>query len=344
MLFVPAPARPIDIVFTADEAPSIEHSPFRGYYERPARISAIRKALEGAPTTIHPAEHFGLSHIEAVHDARMVAFLKETADRIPDKRIVYAEIFPLRFPERLPKSWEMRAGYFCVDTSTPLTNAVYRAARRSVDAAMTGARLIAEKKTPLAYVAVRPPGHHAERRTFGGFCYFNNAAIAAQRLSKTGRVAMLDIDHHHGNGAQDIFYSRADVLTVSIHGHPESSYPFYAGFEDERGEGEGRGFNSNFPIRPGVDDAGYLTVLARAIRRIEKFAPDYLVVPFGLDIMKGDPTGAFYVTADGMRRIGAEIGALKLPTLIVQEGGYNLANIRRGARAFLMGLAGAKTT
>ncbi|HRX39285.1 MAG TPA: histone deacetylase family protein [Parvularculaceae bacterium] len=339
----PSPATPIDIVITADEAPSIEHSPFRGYYERPARVSAIRRALEGAPLMLHRAENAGLAPIEAVHDKRMIAFLKETAEKIAPKRILYPEIFPLRHADRLPQNWEMRAGYFCIDTSTPLTSAVYPAARRSVDAAISGARLIEAGKSKLVYAVVRPPGHHAERRVFGGFCYFNNAAIAANHLSKKGKVAVLDIDHHHGNGTQDIFYERADVLTVSIHGHPESSYPFFAGFEDERGAGDGLGFNRNYPIKPGVDDAGYLSVLGRALRRIEKFAPAFLVVSFGADIMKGDPTGAFFVTADGMRRIGAEIGALKVPTLIVQEGGYNLANLRRGVRAFIFAAAGAKS-
>lgn len=336
------PARAIDIVITADEAPSIEHSPFRGYYERPARVSAIRRALEGAPLVQHAALRVGLAPIEAVHDARMIAFLKETEAKIPPKRIIYPEVFPLRFPERLPRNWEMRAGYFCIDTSTPLTNLVYPAARRSVDAAVTAARLVAAGKTRLVYAVVRPPGHHAERRVFGGFCYFNNAAIAANELSKSGRVASLDIDHHHGNGTQDIFYERRDVLTVSVHGHPESSFPFYAGFEDERGAGDGLGYNRNFPIKPGVDDSGYLTVLARALKTIDKFAPDYLVVSFGADIMKGDPTGDFYITVDGMARIGAEIGALGLPTLIVQEGGYNLANLRRGVRAFIYAAAGGR--
>lgn len=339
----PPLARPVDIIVTADEAPSIEHSPFRGYYERPARVSAIRRALEDVPQTNHAARPSGLEPIEAVHDPRMIAFLKESAARIPEGRIIYPEIFPRRFADRLPRSWEMRAGYFCIDTSTPLTAAVYPAARRAVDAAMTGARLLAAGTSRFAYVVVRPPGHHAERSAFGGFCYFNNAAIAAHELSKSGKVAVLDIDHHHGNGTQDIFYERADVLTVSIHGHPESSYPFFAGFHDERGAGAGLGFNRNYPIMPGVDDAGYLTVLGRALRRIDSFAPDFLVVSFGADIMKGDPTGAFYVTVDGMRRIGVEIGALKAPTLVVQEGGYNLGNLRRGIRAFIMGAAGAKT-
>ncbi|WP_339737435.1 hypothetical protein [uncultured Maricaulis sp.] len=346
---LPVLARPIDVVITADEAPSIEHSPFKGYYERPARVAAVRKALEGLPVNDHAAGRWGLEHILEVHDHRMVKFLEETATRIPEGRIVYPEIFPIRQADRLPRNFEMRAGYFCIDTSTPLTRAVYPAARRAVDAALTGAKLIKDGKTGWAYVVVRPPGHHAERRAFGGFCYFNNAAIAAHHLSgqgkaagkvaKPARIAVLDIDHHHGNGTQDIFYEREDVLTVSIHGHPEDCYPFFAGFEDERGRDAGLGFNRNYPIRPGVDDAGYLTVLGRALRRIRAFAPDYLVVSLGVDIMKGDPTGNFFITPDGMHRIAEAIGRQGYRTLIMQEGGYSLANIRRGVQQFLLGFA-----
>ncbi|MCA8888669.1 MAG: histone deacetylase family protein, partial [Parvularculaceae bacterium] len=176
---------------------------------------------------------------------------------------------------------------------------------------------------------------------FGGFCYFNNAAIAAHFLASRGKVAMLDIDHHHGNGAQDIFYERADVLTASIHGHPISCYPFYAGFADETGVGAGKGFNHNFPLHPGVDDAGYLTVLKSALKQVRAFKPRYLIICLGLDIMKGDPTGDMFITVDGMRAIGAEIGGLGMPTLVIQEGGYNLSNLRRGVRAFISGLASA---
>lgn len=330
---------PIHVVLSAPDSPSIHHSPFKGYYERPSRVTAVRRALEDLPTVEHRPERWGLEHVRAVHDRRMVQFIEDTADRIPAGRIVYPEIFPIRFPDRLPRNFEMRAGYFCIDTSTPLTNAVFPAARMAVEASLTAAKLIETKAAPWCYVAVRPPGHHAERRVFGGFCYFNNAAIAAHYLSKSGRVAVLDIDHHHGNGTQDIFYERSDVLTVSIHGHPEESYPFFAGFEDERGSGEGQGYNRNYPIRPGVDDAGYLTVLGRAMRRIKAFQPDYLIVSLGVDIMKGDPTGNFFVTGNGMRRIGEAIGRGAYRSLVVQEGGYNLGNLRRGVREFLIGYA-----
>ncbi|MCA9535714.1 MAG: hypothetical protein KC593_18635 [Myxococcales bacterium] len=338
---LPKLTHPIDVVETG-AANAIQHSPFRGYHERPARVVAIDHALAALPVTRHPVEEFGLEPILEVHDAGLVRFLEESATHIPSGEIVYPEIFPIRHADRLPQSWDMRAGYFCIDTSTPITNQVYAAARRAANASLTGARLVGGGASRCCYVAGRPPGHHAERKVFGGFCYFNNAALAAHQLSKRGRVAVLDIDHHHGNGTQDIFYERADVLTVSVHGHPEYSYPFFAGFEDETGAGPGAGFNVNVPLPAGVDDAGYLVALEGALAHVRHFAPDYLVVSLGVDNMRGDPTGAFFVTAEGMRRIGAAIGDLQLPCLVIQEGGYHLRNIRRGVRAFLAGLATRK--
>ena len=149
---------------------------------------------------------------------------------------------------------------------------------------------------------------------------------------------MLDIDYHHGNGSQDIFYQRNDVYTVSIHGHPRNSYPNFSGYADERGEGAGKGFNRNFPLQPGVDDARYLDVLDDALDVIRHFRPHWLVLSIGFDIMRGDPTGSFKLTAPGLGEIGKRIGALDLPTLIVQEGGYSTHNLRFGSRAFFLGL------
>jgi acetoin utilization deacetylase AcuC-like enzyme len=193
----------------------------------------------------------------------------------------------------------------------------------------------------FAYALCRPPGHHAERRIYGGFCFFNNSAIAANLLSRHGKVALLDIDYHHGNGAQDIFYARADILTVSIHGHPSHAYPNFSGYSDERGEGAGLGFNRNYPVEPPVDDLRYLDLLEKALHTVRVFAPRYLVLSVGFDIMCGDPTGSFAVTAQGIQRIGRRIGRLGLPTLIVQEGGYAIGNLRAGAHAFFVGLESA---
>ncbi|MEQ8193447.1 MAG: histone deacetylase family protein, partial [Rhodospirillales bacterium] len=242
-------------------------------------------------------------------------------------------------PEKRPKELESRAGYFCADTFTPLTHNAYRVARTAVDCALTAADLLLQGER-IAYALCRPPGHHAERAVFGGFCYFNNAAVAAHRLSAHGRVALLDIDYHHGNGSQDIFYRRSDVLVSSIHGHPNRSYPHFSGFADERGEGEGLGFNHNYPLKAGIDDAAYLDVLETALRTIRRFKPTWLVLSLGFDIMKGDPTGSFVISAKGMKRIAERIGHLGVPTLVVQEGGYSVLNLRQGAGAFFMGIAG----
>lgn len=331
--------QPIELVETGS-GNDINHSPFKGYYERPARVVAITKALENIPVNKHKVIDFGLKPILEIHDKRMVNFLIESKTKVAPKQIIYPEIFPIRHNDRLPKNWAMRAGYFCIDTSTPITNTVYDAAIQAANSAMTGAKVLKEDNKKLVYVAGRPPGHHAEKRVFGGFCYFNNAAIAAHQLTKGGkRVVVLDVDHHHGNGTQDIFYDRANVLTVSIHGHPEFSYPFYAGFEDEKGEGEGLGYNRNYPLPAGTDDAVYLKTLAKALQKISDFKADYLVVSLGVDIMQGDPTGAFLITAQGMQKIGAAIGQLQLPTLIIQEGGYHIRNIKQGVRGFIIGLA-----
>ena len=334
----PAPGtwlRPIKLVVA--ERHIIHHLREKGYVERPARVRAVMRGLEGLPIDQRPVHHFGEALIREVHDPHLVSYLAAVCKRLGPKTLVYPEVFPIRRPDRRPKELEDRAGYFCADTFTPLTQNAYTAARASADCAMTGAELI-EDGERFVYALCRPPGHHAERRIFGGFCYLNNAAIAAHMLSKHGKGALLDIDYHHGNGSQDIFYERNDVYTVSIHGHPRHSYPNFSGYADERGEGAGKGFNRNFPLQPGVDDARYLVVLEEALEVIQRFKPNWLVLSLGFDIMRGDPTGSFKLTTAGLREIGKRIGALNLPTLVVQEGGYSTHNLRTGARAFFLGL------
>ncbi len=328
--------RPIKMIVS--ERHSVHHLRERGYVERPVRVDAVLRGLRDLPAEILPRRRFGLAPVREVHDPHLVHYLEAVCERLKPHELVYPEVFPIRRPERRPRELASRAGYFCVDTFTPLTHNAWPAARDAVDAALTGAELILAGER-IVYALCRPPGHHAERSVFGGFCYLNNAAIAAHRLSKDGRVALLDIDYHHGNGSQDIFYQRADVYTLSIHGTPSLSYPHFAGFEDERGEGEGRGFNRNYPLRRGVNDARYLEVLGEALRQVKRFRPDFLVVSLGFDIMKGDPTGSFLVTARGMREIGTALGRLGLPILVVQEGGYSVVNLRQGARAFFLGLS-----
>ncbi|NQV81049.1 MAG: histone deacetylase family protein, partial [Alphaproteobacteria bacterium] len=309
----------------------------KGYVERPVRIDAVLRGLESVPFTRYSLRRFGDEPIRQVHDPRFVAYLASMSEKLGPKEVLYPEVFPVRRPDRRPKELKSRAGYYCMDTFTPLTRNVFRAAKAAVDCALTAADLVLEGER-MAYALCRPPGHHAEPALYGGFCYFNNAAVAAHWLSYNGKVAVLDIDYHHGNGTQEIFYGRRDVYTASIHGTPYNSYPHFAGFVDERGEGEGKGFNKNYPLPRGVTTERYLEVLEDALKHVRRFAPKWFVVSLGYDIMSGDPTGSFLLNAQGMRSIGEMIGRMGLPTLVVQEGGYSVWNLRQGAQAFFTGL------
>jgi len=328
--------RPLKVLVTPHHR--LHHVKERGYVERPVRVDRIVSALGALPAIeyVDVREH-GTAPILAVHDPDFVGYLERVCPKLGEEEAVYPYVFPLRLRDRKPKDEEIQAGYYCMDTFTPLTRNALVAAKAAVNCALTGATLIQEGEQ-LAYALCRPPGHHAERTIYGGFCYFNNAAIAAQWLSARGRVAVLDIDFHHGNGTQDIFYDRDDVLTVSIHGDPSYAYPYFAGFVDERGTGAGEGRNHNLPLPENIGNDEYLTALAEALSLVRDFAPTALVLSMGLDIAKGDPTGAWGITPDGFERIGAAVGALGLPTLVVQEGGYDTRTLGRNARAFIAGL------
>jgi acetoin utilization deacetylase AcuC-like enzyme len=330
------PGRRIGLV--VNDRHSIHHVRERGYVEAPVRIDSILRELGRVDLfdAIDP-RRFSEAHITAVHDADYVAYLRRVCNGLDEKVTVYPYVFPIRNVARPPKDLAIRAGYYCIDTFTPLSRNAYLAARRAVDCGLTAAQMVLEAY-PFAYALVRPPGHHAERRSFGGFCYFNTAAIAAHYLRDSGRVAILDIDYHHGNGQQDIFWRRADVLTISIHGDPSFAYPYFSGFEDERGEDDGVGYNLNIPLPETADGERYRRALRRALRAVEDFAPDYLVIALGLDPAKGDPTGSWSLTAADFEENGRLIGALGTPAVIVQEGGYRTASLGINARRFLIGL------
>lgn len=327
----------IDVVSTGD-AHQIHHLKEKGYVQRPARVNFILKGIHDLNLKNHKVKKFPEHHITEVHDKSLFKFLKTLSKSLDKSKLVYPNVFPVRNNQKLPKNMEMQVGYYCIDTFTPVTANSYIAARNAVDAALTGADLI-KQGSRFSYVLCRPPGHHAERKLFGGFCYLNSAAIATNYLSKSGKVLLIDIDYHHGNGSQDIFYERDDVYFVSIHGHPSVSYPYFSGYSDEYGINKGKGFNKNIPLYPGVDDNQYLTVLEREIIKIfNSFKPKYLVLSLGLDIMAGDPTGQFNITTRGMFRIGKFFSKLMINTLIIQEGGYTLRNLKSGSYAFFSGL------
>ncbi|MDH4228732.1 MAG: acetylpolyamine amidohydrolase [Nitrospirota bacterium] len=326
---------PVKLV--TNERHFLHHMREKGYVERPVRMDAVLRGLEGLAVEQVRPHHFGEAPIRAVHAASLIGYMARASSRLQARQLIYPTVFPMRRRHRPPREFEMRAGYYCLDTFTPLGHNTYAAARSAVDTALTGANLALDGER-YVYALCRPPGHHAEPNAWGGFCYFNNASVAAHHLSAHGKVALLDIDHHHGNGSQQIFYQRNDVLVVNLHCHPDFAYPYFSGFADERGEGAGKGFNRNYPLPPGTGDKEYLKALAEALRDIARFKPEFFVVSVGYDIMRGDPTGSFAVTSRGMRKIGEQLAALRLPTLLVQEGGYSLSNLRQGSRAFITGL------
>ncbi len=329
------------IVLVVHDSHHIHHVRERGYVEAPVRIQAILRAIE--PTGMFrriEARPFAESHTRAVHDGVFVDYLKKVCLGLNSDLSVYPYVFPIRNPARPPLDLAVRAGYYCIDTFTPLNRNAYLAAKGAVDCTLTAAEAIL-RGDRLAYALVRPPGHHAERRAFGGFCYFNNAAVAAQYLCKYGRVAILDIDYHHGNGQQVIFYERDDVLTVSIHGHPRFAYPYFSGFEEEKGEGHGAGFNLNIPLPEKVDGQRYREALARAVSRVRRYGPAFLIVALGLDPAQGDPTGSWSLRGKDFEENGRTIGEMRLPTLVVQEGGYRTRTLGTNARQFFVGLAQA---
>lgn len=326
------------IALVINDQHDIHHVRERGYVEAPARVRVINEELKRTGLfELQKARRYPKKHTLAVHDAGLVSFLQAAGEVVGPTKTVYPYTFPQRKLAKPPKSSPLRAGYYCIDSFTPINSNAYKAARAAVDCTMTAADAVLQGYHS-AYALVRPPGHHAERSFFGGFCYFNSAAIAAHYMSAYGKVALLDVDYHHGNGSQDIFYERADVLTVSLHADPDTTYPYFSGFVNERGDSEGRGFNVNIPLPEGTSGDEYHRALKKGLRAVTHFAPRFLIVSLGLDTAKSDPTGSFLLGARDFYTNGLMIGQLGLPTLLVQEGGYRTRTLGVNARHFFKGL------
>jgi acetoin utilization deacetylase AcuC-like enzyme len=316
------------------------------FTEAPIRATMIQRALETAALgPIRPPEDFGLEPIRSVHSDEYLEHLRTiharwTAEGLPPDMVLPSSL-PVRELRRPSPALFAQVGYYAFDLSAPVAGGTYAAALDAAHCALTGARLLLEGER-LAYALCRPPGHHAHRDMMGGFCYLNNAAVAADLLARApggnGRVAVLDIDVHAGNGTQAIFYERADVLFLSLHGDPAWEYPYFAGFADERGAGPGAGLTRNFPLPQGLDDAGYQSVLAEALAELNAFAPGYLVLSAGFDAFKDDPLSKLKLTTPGYGAIGAQIAALNIPTLVVQEGGYAVEALGENAVSLLRGM------
>lgn len=310
------------------------------YLENPDRMDRILSALrETNWAEIAEPKDFGLGPILAVHDKGYLDFLASAwtewlASDARDKSTLLPSTFALRRHPQKPASLLGRAGYYMMDLSACIVEGTYSAALASAQCALSAAETVANGEQS-AFALCRPPGHHAGKDYAGGYCFINNASVAANWLSAKGNVALLDVDYHCGNGTQDIFYERDDVLTISIHADPNFEYPAYAGYADETGSGMGLGFHKNLPLEKGTDDVHYLSALEGALGLIRKFAPTYLVVSAGMDIYADDPLGTIKVSTEGIGDIGKQISALDLPTVIVMEGGYANDALAKNILSFL---------
>jgi len=325
-------------------------------FESPERILAIEAALlaDGRYDFEEPIEH-GRAPILAVHDAKMVevfehAWTDAVAAGADGSRSYFPDVFLVAaYGERMalggmPAGAHHRLGAHLFDTATPIVAGTWSAALAAVDVAITAAERVVGGAA-LAYGLCRPPGHHAARGMLGGYCYFNNAAIVAEWLRREGgarRVAILDIDYHHGNGTQQIFWERGDVLYLSLHADPARAYPYFSGYAGESGAGDGAGLTRNWPLgaRTGLD--GYAVALADALRMIVAFAPDApLVISAGFDTFERDPIGDLALRTEDYREIGRMIAGLRMPAIVLQEGGYAVDALGANAVALLTGLRGA---
>jgi acetoin utilization deacetylase AcuC-like enzyme len=316
--------------------------------ERPARAEAILQALvdDGSFRIETPTDH-GRAPIEAVHAAGLIDFL-ENAWHILRTASSAPEMFPdtllhpglrdgidSRAPE--PTVPIGKLGYWCFDTGTPIVPGTYAAARSAVDVALTATDLVLRGQA-VVYGLCRPPGHHAAHALYGGFCYFNNAAIAAEYAVRQtgGKVAVLDLDYHHGNGTQQIFYRRADVLYVSLHGDPRRAYPYFTGHADETGAGPGLGTTHNIPLPVGLNNDDYLSSLNVALERVVRFAPDLTLVSLGIDTYGQDPLGDFSLTTPVYAECGGRVMTAVKRVVVLQEGGYYLPHLGENVRQFLL--------
>lgn len=309
--------------------------------EVPARIEALLAGGAALGLQVVPPQDAGMGPIAALHSSEYLTFLQNIFVRWQRIEGASEEVIPNIHPDRraasYPKSAVGQAGYHMADTSCPISEHTWNSAYWAAQSAVAAADQILAGQAS-AYALCRPPGHHAFTDMCGGFCFLNNTAIAAERCLKAGlRPAIVDVDLHHGNGTQGIFYDRGDVLTVSIHANPERFYPFFWGHAQERGSGPGQGSNLNLPIARGSGDDIFLEALDAGLQRVRNFGADVLVIALGLDAFEGDPFAGLAVTTPGFAAIAAACAGLGLPTIMVQEGGYLTPELGDNLKSFLGG-------
>ncbi len=319
-------------------------------FEVPARADHVLAELQRRGLgTVLPPHTFDDSALATVHSPRYLQFL-ETAwadwvalDPANAARDALPSVWPIRTlrSDIVPDNFAARMGLFSYDTGTPLTAGTWVAARAGAHCALSAAQQVLQGDR-AAFALSRPPGHHAGADFFGGYCFLNNAALAAQHLRDAGmrKVAVLDVDYHHGNGTQAIFYDRPDVFFASLHGDPRTEYPFYLGHADETGVGAGRGCNLNIPLPRGTGFAAWMEALEHSLRSIATFGAEALVVSLGMDTFAGDPISGFTLQSADYLRVGERLAAAGLPTVLVFEGGYAVAEVGINAVNVLEGFAG----
>lgn len=316
--------------------------------EIPKRAEMIFEALIALPQIERASLHdFGLDPIARVHDTAYIEFLDRFGALWAAEGRT-GEGFPFVWPgrdfrtDRVPNHLDGKLGHYSFDAGTPLTDKTYGAAYASAQSALNGATALLQGDQ-ASFALCRPPGHHAGKDYYGGYCFFNNAAIAAQYLRDQGaqRVSIFDVDYHHGNGTQSIFYDRADVQFLSVHADPMEEYPYFLGHADEKGVGQGLGHNFNYPLPLGTTADALMSAIETGLAEINSYAPDYLVISLGVDFFEGDPISQFKLTEAEMPAIGALVKKANVPTLFVMEGGYAVDDLGRNVAALIDGfLAG----
>lgn len=341
----------MDIFFSEDHAlhapaQELHRGAFVTPHEGPHRMALLLEGLKQAGLIdFRKPQDQPLDRVTAVHSPAYIDFLQTAWTRW--KAAGYAgDVLPMTYAngrrqKAPPQDIDGAAGYFCMSADTLITETSWQAALAGAHCALTAADHLTETGKP-AFVLSRPPGHHAGADYMGGYCFLNMAAIAAQALRDNGatRIAILDVDFHHGNGTQDIFYNRDDVFFASIHGHPAHHFPYFWGHADETGAGAGEGYNANYPLSPGTAYAAWSEALINALERIKHFKPDALIISLGVDTYEHDPISAFKLKTDDYSHYGSVLGKLGLPTLFIMEGGYGVPEIGTNTANVLTGFMG----
>ena len=305
------------------------------------RVNEVNLGAVDAP------DEYGLEQILRVHDSAFIDFLQSCWEDWKAAGMK-GEAIPTVWPgrsmpsSRVPDHIEGRMGYYCLATETSISDGTWEAAKAAANVALTAQAQIADG-AGSAFALCRPPGHHASTDAYGGYCFINNAAVSAQTFLDQGakRVAILDVDFHHGNGTQEIFYNRSDVMFCSLHGDPRDAFPHFLGYADEKGSGNGEGYNFNYPMGPGTPYSQWSDALDDALIKIKNYAPDALIISLGVDTFENDPISFFKLKSDDFSDYGSRIAALKLPTLFIMEGGYAVEEIGINAVNVLTGFEGA---